>query len=105
LAALALAVTVGLGGCRDDDDDDEPSFRELIVDLEGGDITQSELARRQEVADFLCDLDGRILEAIWADLDAVQLEFQDVVFQSECSERLDEYAAATGRFRVGDTDD
>jgi hypothetical protein len=85
-------------GCSSEDD--EPSLRELITEIEGGDITQSELARREEVARFLCTLEPDLLEEVWDQLTPRQLEFQDVVFRAECPERLDEYAEATGRFRA-----
>lgn len=98
-AWLVVLAAVG-AGCSGGDDDDEPSFRELIVELEGREVTQGELARRQEVADFLCGLDPALLRAVWDGLDRRQLEFQDVVFRVECSHRLDEYAEATGRFRI-----
>ena len=55
------------------------------------------------MANFLCGLDGAVLEAIWDELDPRQLEFQDVVFRVECPERLAEYGRATGRFRVDQT--
>ena len=79
-------------------DEDEPTFGELVSDLEGEELSQGEVARRRELAEFLCGLDAAVLEALWARLDPRQLEFQDVVFGVECPGRLQEYAVATGRF-------
>jgi hypothetical protein len=80
--------------------DDEPTFGELVSDLEGQELSQGEVARRRELAEFLCSLDRPVLETVWRGLSPQQLEFQDVVFRVECPARLAEYAAATGRFRV-----
>lgn len=96
LAALALAAV----GAACSDGDDEPTFGELVSEIEGEELSQSELARRREVAEFLCTLERPLLEALWADLTPRQLEFQDVVFRVQCPDRLGEYAAATGRFRA-----
>lgn len=93
-----VAVTV-VAGCSGDDDD-EPSFRDLIAEIEGGEVTQGELARREEVARFLCGLEEDLLREVWGQLSRRQLEFQDVVFRVTCPERLPEYADATGRFRT-----
>ena len=63
------------------------------------------MARRRELAQFLCQLDGPLLAALWDGLTTRQLEFQDVVFGVECPQRLEEYAAATGRFRAVEGED
>ena len=99
-APWLIAVVAVSASCSGGSDEEEPSFEELIAELEGREVTQGELARRQEVADFLCGLDPALLRAVWDDLDRRQLEFQDVVFRVECPHRLDEYAEATGRFRI-----
>jgi hypothetical protein len=94
VAALVLATTAcSRGG-------DEPTFGELVEDIEGEDLSQGEVARRREVAQLLCGLDGAVLTALWGGLNPRQLEFQDVVFRVECPQRIEEYAVATGRFRV-----
>jgi hypothetical protein len=101
LAALAVAVAVvAVAVTRYSGDEAEPSFRDLMAEMAGGDITQGELARREEVARFLCGVEGEVLRAVWSRLDARQLRFQDAVFQAKCPERLVEYAEATGRFRI-----
>lgn len=98
-AAVAVAALL-LGGACSGDDDDEPTFGELVEEIEGEDLTQGEVARRREVAQFLCGLDRELLVEVWDQLSPRQLEFQDVVFRVECPDRLSEYAAATGRFRT-----
>ena len=104
MLALAAALAATVPACSRGDD--EPSFGELVSDIEGQELSQGELARRREVAEFLCGLDGPLLTAVWRDLSPRQLEFQDVVFRVECPHRLEEYAVATGRFQVeGQGDD
>ena len=99
-----MVAALALTGCSGDDE--EPTFGELVSDLEGEELSQGEVARRRELAQFLCSLDRPLLEAVWRDLSPSQLEFQDVVFRVECPQRLEEYAVATGRFRVeGQGDD
>jgi hypothetical protein len=43
-----------------------------------------------------------VLVAIWSQLSATQLEFQDFVFSRECERRNQLYAEATGRFALDD---
>jgi hypothetical protein len=98
VAAVAAAAVLAVPACSGGDD--EPSFGELVSDLEGEELSQGEVARRRDLARFLCSLEGPLLHEVWERLTPRQLEFQDVVFRVECPERLEEYAVATGRFAV-----
>lgn len=101
LVALLLVAVLGLGACTRSDP--EPTTAELLAEIEGRELTEAEVAQRQEVADLLCGLDDEVLRRIWDQLEPSQLEFQDFVFGRHCQTRNRLYAEETGRFRFEDS--
>ncbi len=98
MASIALGAMLVLVGCADSGEDETSSTEELLEQLEGRDLTPAEVAEREEVAILLCGLDDPVLIEIWTQLNPAELAFQDIVFGRTCPERLDLYAASTGRF-------
>lgn len=65
-----------------------------MVKLSGRPLTSTEITERLALADVMCDFDSRVLNAIWLELDARELEFQDYVFGQHCPDRLSIYEEA-----------
>ena len=61
-----------------------PSDRELLVAIMEGSPSDAEVEAKLTTADMLCGLDPEVLQAIWADLDRTQFEFQEFTFQHRC---------------------
>ncbi len=97
LSALVLALTLGAAACGGEEEP-ELTFEDLLVELEGRQLTLAEVSERAEVGATLCQLDDQILDELWQQLDEDQLDFQDIVFATLCPERAILYAGHTGRF-------
>ena len=85
-------MAILLGACGGSDDD--LTIEEQMVKLSGRPLTSTEIAERLALAEVMCDFDGRVLNAIWLELDARELEFQDYVFGQHCPDRLSIYEEA-----------
>lgn len=91
---LALAVLAAACG----DDEPETTVEEALAEVEGRELTQTEIDERLAVGATLCRLDDEVLDAVWQRLDDDQLAFQDVVFSFVCPDRATFYAGLTGRY-------
>ncbi len=89
MALTATACSKGEAG---------PTQAEVLAAIEGRQLSQAEVEEREQVAQALCRMDAAVLQEIWRELDADQLEFQDFVFTRTCAERNAFYAETTGRF-------
>jgi hypothetical protein len=94
LLITALMTLVLTSGCGAVTEPEELTRAELLSKIEGRHLTQAEVDRQLRLADLLCGFDRRVLQRIWSELDAKQLEFQDFVFGQHCPERSPVYTAA-----------
>jgi hypothetical protein len=96
LLGTLLVGSLSVASCTDD----EPTLSEaeILAAIEGRELSEAEVAEREQVAAALCRMDDAVLIEIWSQLDNDQLEFQDFVFSRSCPERNGFYAESTGRF-------
>ena len=92
IGAFAVAASLLAAGCGVGEE--ELTTEEQLEKLRGRTLTSSEVEDQLALADTMCAFDGRMLSAIWEQLDARQLEFQDWVFGQHCPARLPDYEAA-----------
>ncbi|MFV0260044.1 MAG: hypothetical protein ACK5PP_16525 [Acidimicrobiales bacterium] len=89
-----LAAAVPLGGCGLGAGTDETTRAEELSRLEGRPLSDAEVDEIMTLAGVLCGTDGAVLDRMWAQLDAQQLELQDYIFGQVCPERADFYQAS-----------
>ncbi len=89
MAVITTAVLV-VGGFGTGQEDLTPE--QMVAKVAGPELSQAEIEERLALADLLCGLEARVLNALWTRLDAQELEFQDWVFGHRCPDRLSTYA-------------
>ena len=86
ITTVAVALTAAsllLSACGGDEPAG-PTDRELLLAIMEGSPSDAEVEAKLTTADLLCGLDPEVLQAIWADLDRTQFEFQEFTFQHRC---------------------
>jgi len=91
---VGASISLFLGACSFVGDAPELTVAEQLEKLSGRSLTQTELDGQLELAGLLCNLDQKVLNELWGQLDARQTEFQDFVFGQHCPERMELYLAA-----------
>lgn len=99
---VAAAIVLTVCGCSRSDP--EPTAAEALAAIEGRELTDAEVTKRQQSAELLCGLSDEVLVQIWKDLAKDDFAFQDFVFNSVCQERSELYIKATGRTLSDDAD-
>ena len=101
VAIVGLALIAAACG----DSEPEVTMAERLADVEGRELTETELNDRLAVGATLCGMSDGVLDALWRTLNERQLNFQDVVFGHICPERSVFYAGLTGRYVTQEAED
>jgi hypothetical protein len=91
LVAAAMSLMLALAPVSCGSDEPDLTVEQHLSKLAGRELTRTEVNEQLELADLLCGFNRRLLERIWLQLDARQLEFQDFVFGEHCPERISSY--------------
>lgn len=83
VASVLAVASLVLSACGDDEPAG-PTDRELLVAILEGSPSDAEVEAKLTTADLLCGLDPEVIQAIWADLDRTQFEFQEFTFGHRC---------------------
>gem|GEM_PF-5237089 len=75
------------------------SVKERLEEIEGKELTVSQVSELVEKADFTCDLTPELLTLVWSELDEKRFLFQDFAFEIRCPDKKEFYTAQTGRLR------
>ena len=94
MMALMMALAAAGAGCGTEEAATDLTDEELLAKLAGRPLTSIEVEQQLATAELVCGFDQRVLERIWEQLDARQLEFMDFVFGRHCPERLQTYVEA-----------
>lgn len=96
--AIVAFASLSLLAAACGEDEPELTIEERLADVEGRELTETEVGDKLATAGILCQMDEQVLDALWQQLNERQLNFQDVVFSQICPDRAIFYAGLTGRY-------